>query len=103
MEELEFNRMIYAIVSGLYEKEQNNDKYPYSEHLLYGMNLFSALAFQQKQFDLLEKLNETSFITLYNKIRILNCDDAPCKNARESIEFPRRDHATAIRAACETF
>ena len=33
MEELEFNRMIYAIVSGLYEKEQNNDKYPYSTSL----------------------------------------------------------------------
>ena len=65
MEELEFNRMIYAIVSGLYEKEQNYDKYPYSEHLLYGINLFSALAFQQKQFDLLAKLNEASFIAEY--------------------------------------
>ena len=65
MEELEFNRMISAIVSGLYEKEQNNDKYPYSEHLLYGINIFSALAFQQKQFDLLAKMNEASFITEY--------------------------------------
>ena len=63
MGELEFNRMIYAIVSGLYEKEQNNDKYPYSEHLLYGINLFSTLAFHQKQFDLLAKLHESSFIT----------------------------------------
>ena len=65
MEELEFNCMIYAIVSGLYEKKQNNDKYPYSEHLMYGMNLFAALAFQQKQLELLAKLHEASFITEY--------------------------------------
>lgn len=65
MEELEFNRMIYAIVSGLYEKEQNTDKYPYSEHLLYGINMFAALAFQQKQIDILSDLHEATFICKY--------------------------------------
>lgn len=65
MEELDFNRMIYAIVSGLYEKEQSTDKYPFSEHLLYGMNLLAALAFRQNQTGILMNLHEESFISEY--------------------------------------
>ena len=42
MEEIRFRRMLYAIVAGLNEKMESERKYPYSKHLLYGMNLFAA-------------------------------------------------------------
>ena len=35
MEELGFDRMLYSIAVGLYEKEQCTDKYPYSSYLSY--------------------------------------------------------------------
>lgn len=62
MKELDFNRMLYAIAVGLYEKEQSTDKYPYSNYLLFGMNMFAALAFKYGQIEVLSDLHEAAFL-----------------------------------------
>lgn len=65
MEELGFDRMLYSIAVGLYEKEQCTDKYPYSSYLSYGINMFAALALKNGQKDVLSGLHEAAFITDY--------------------------------------
>lgn len=65
MNELQFDRMLYAIAVGLYEKEQSTEKYPYSNHLHYGLNMLAAMAVQHEQTEMLQTLHETAFLTQY--------------------------------------
>ena len=62
MEELQFTHMLYAIAAGLYEKEHCYGKYPYSNHLMYGMNLLAALMVRQGQLDGLSNMHESAFL-----------------------------------------
>lgn len=65
MDETKFNRMIYAIAVGLYEKEQSTEKYPYSNHLMYGLNILAAFAARYHQFKMLADLHEAAFLEKY--------------------------------------
>ncbi len=64
MDETKFNKMLYAIAVGLYEKERC-DKYVYSNHLMYGLNMLSALAVQNHQLQMLAELHESAFLEKY--------------------------------------
>lgn len=65
MDETKFNKMLYAIAVGLYEKEHCNAKYAYSNHLMYGLNMLSALAVQNHQLQVLTELHESAFLEKY--------------------------------------
>ncbi|MCM1219118.1 MAG: hypothetical protein NC548_31945 [Lachnospiraceae bacterium] len=65
MEETKFNKMLYAIAVGLYEKEHCDEKYAYSNHLMYGLNMLSALAVQNHQLKMLMELHESAFLEKY--------------------------------------
>lgn len=65
MNESAFNRMLYAIAVGLYEKEQSTQQYPYSNKLIYGLNLLSALALKNEQMQMLGQLHEAAFLEKY--------------------------------------
>ena len=64
MDETKFNKMLYAIAVGLYEKE-HCDGYVYSNHLMYGLNMLSALAVQNYQLQMLAELHESAFLEKY--------------------------------------
>ena len=65
MKEIDFDKILYSIAAGLYEKAQSSDKYPYSGHLIYGINMFSALAVQYDMHELLLDMHEAAFIEKY--------------------------------------
>lgn len=65
MDELQFRKMIMAIVAGLYEKEQSHEKYPYSKHLIYGMDMLAALMVKQNRQDQLRDMHEAVFLQKY--------------------------------------
>lgn len=57
--------MLYAVIIGLQEKEQNTEQYPYSNKLAFGINTFAAMAYKAGKTDILKKLHETYFIREY--------------------------------------
>lgn len=65
MDETKFNKMLYAIAVGLYEKEHGEEKYVYSNYLMYGLNMLSALAVQNNQLKMLAELHESAFLEKY--------------------------------------
>lgn len=65
MDEISFQKMLYDIVAGLYEKENNNEKYPYSNHLTYGISMLAAYAVKNNRLEMLAFLHETSFIEMF--------------------------------------
>lgn len=65
MDETKFNKMLYAIAVGLYEKEYSDGKYAYSNHLMYGLNVLSALAVRNAQLQVLAELHESAFLEKY--------------------------------------
>ena len=62
--------MIYSIAAGLYEKAGSSEKYPYSNHLIYGINMFSALAVRKGMRSVLSDMHEAAFIERYAAIPV---------------------------------